>query len=135
MLLALLLLVVLAVAQCVESPELQNGTLRVIEALDPGALDSDEAGEDPLHIVQEGIAFVKANEKGNILWYQSSWDVSQSRVLLERALVLSGWQTQSAEDEQILSLSYAQSAVAGGGSLYASFYETDEGCSILIELL
>ncbi|MDR1089087.1 MAG: hypothetical protein LBL23_07445 [Coriobacteriales bacterium] len=132
---ALLLLAVLAIAECAESPALQNGTFGVIEALDRGTLDSSATEDDPLHIAQEGIVFVEANEGGSILWYTSSWNASQSRVLLERALVLSGWQTRSTEQEELLVLSYAHSAVAGGGSLYASFYETAEGSSILIELL
>lgn len=97
--------------------------------------DSAENPIDPLGIRQEGIVFMQASEDGSILWYQGMWSVSQSRALLERALILKGWQSLSTEQEQVMSFAYSPNATAGGGSLYASFYETEQGCTILVELM
>lgn len=75
------------------------------------------------------------NEKGSILWYQSTWNVEQSRALLERSLILQGWQNMSPDNEPIMSFLYAPNGLAAGGTLIISFYPLEDGCSILIEVL
>ncbi len=96
---------------------------------------SSNGALDPLRLNQEGIVLMRSNAEASILWYQSNWDVSQSRVLLERALVYQGWQPLHAGDDQIMSFVYDPHALAGGGSLLASLYPNDTGCSILIETM
>jgi len=120
-LLAFVFLAVLALWQCIEascSREL-----------------GDSSRADPLAIEQVGIAFMDANDESSIIWYQSFWDVSQSRILLERSLVLQGWQSLSTVDEPVMSFVYISGGSSRGSSLLASFYSLEEGCSILIELL
>ncbi|MCL2807717.1 MAG: hypothetical protein FWD27_06125 [Coriobacteriia bacterium] len=100
-----------------------------------GSRGSDEnVLSDPLLLDQEGFVFMDANIERSILWYQSFWDVFQSRALLQRALDLKGWQPLSTDDEAMMCFEYAPSGLAGGGLLYASFYSTEEGCSVLIEV-
>ena len=90
---------------------------------------------DPLGIEQAGITFMDANEKMSILWYQSSWNVEQSRALVERSLVLQGWQSLSEDDEAVMSFLYAPSGSAAGGTLIIGLYPLQDGCSVLVELL
>jgi len=150
-LLALVALAVLALEQCLENSQVIKSTLdfAATQSL-PGQTNSTTpeqaqgdrsswsgGGEltDPLGIKQEGIALKATDEQGNILWYQSIWDLSQSRVLLEHSLALQGWQALSSQDELLTSFSYAPAGHATGALLQASFYQTEGGCSILIELL
>jgi hypothetical protein len=147
----LLFLASLSLWQCVERKVTQGNRAALSELLErevvgseaPAALEqsgkdltqSNSYGSDPLALNQAGITLLRTNEKGSILWYQSSWDLSQSRVLLERALVAQGWETLSEQREEIQSFVYAPNAIAMGRTLLASFYPTQEGTSILIELL
>lgn len=104
------------------------------QSVDPAA-SGNTATADPLGLAQAGIDFVDNSQDGHILWYQSFWDVPQSRVLLERALGIQGWQPISADDELVMSFIYAPAGVARGPSLLISFYPLEMGCSILVELL
>jgi len=150
-LLALVALAILALWQCAESSLEESNLSDFAAILNLSAGEGTDAPKyelgsntevqgarqsaDPLALEQEGINFMDMNTGGNILWYQSIWDVSQSRVLLERALIFQGWQSMGEEGDTLMSFVYAPSEIAGGSSLLASFYPLDEGCSILIELL
>ena len=147
----LLFLSALALWQCAEGSLKRSSVLGITEIL--GLFDEDGSPEgegeqrdnsvepngfllgDPLAIGQEGIVLMDANDEMSILWYQSIWDASQSRILIERSLVLQGWQSMSTDDEPVMTFVYAPRGFAGGGSLLVSFYSLEEGCSILIELL
>lgn len=140
-LLALLVfLTSLAVWQCAEGSQLQTSVLKTMSTSnEPLGFEQEGAASstpnDPLGFEQEGFDFMQASETGGILWYQSSWNATQSRALLERELILRGWQLVSASTEQPLCFVYAPSATAAGGTLYAMLYATEQGCSIVIELL
>lgn len=133
MLVMLVGLGILALWQCVEQAQEQSSMHEMAGVL------SDEGSAalhlDPLGIEQEGITLRRASERGSILWYQSSWSNTQSKVLIQRTLIFAGWQMMSADDEQVLCFSYAPTATDGGGLLYASFYEVQEGCSVLVEVV
>jgi len=90
---------------------------------------------DPLNIEQSGITLMDCNEAASILWYQSTWNVEQSRALVERSLSRQGWQSLSTDDEPVMSFLYAPGGLAAGGTLILSLYPLEDGCSILIELL
>ncbi len=139
-LLTALCCLVLSLWQCIESSAAQTQILGIAEALfseeaSDGAQLEEEGSTDALGIAQEGILLKETNEEGSIRWYQSNWDVSQSKVLIQRSLALRGWQLLGTGEEQILSFHYAPSATANGGSLIVAFYYSEAGCSILIELL
>ena len=126
-----LVLLLLAAWQCAEASP-------VVRALERGSLSGgsvEGGGVDPLSISQEGIAFMQANDKGTIFWYESSWNIVQTKALFSKALGSGGWQCLSGDEEQALIFCYAANASSGGGSLYVCFYALEEGCSVLVELL
>jgi len=150
-LLIFILLLTLSIWQCAEKSLEQSSVLdfAAILSFNEGGGDCVPGSEqasgslsevrsqptDPLALGQDGIVFMEMNEEGSIYWYQSIWDVPQSRVLLERALVIQGWHSLNATDEQFMSFVYPTSNPAGGSSLLISFYPLEEGSSILIEVL
>ena len=150
-LLMLLALAILAVWQCTERSLAESSMPNFVAILNEslaeedttlvnetafGSTDPNDSQQiDPLVLNQEGFSLMRISERGDILWYQSNWSVQQSRILLERALIHAGWESLSQEGEQVMSFSYTPNALVAGGTLVASFYPTEEGCSILIELL
>jgi len=150
-LLVLVLLALLALWQCVESSLKSSSAQPILGILGLSGGDANPANEsqldgssadscdglpdDPLALTQEGITFMDANDEMSILWYQSAWSITQSRSLIERSLILQGWQSMSTADEQVMSFVYASRGTASGGTLLMSFFSLEEGCSILIELL
>lgn len=151
-------LVSLAVAQGVQSASNQTGLVEAAHLLDDQTIQIDEVGSgtsgprldgsndessnesrdslgDPLGLNQEGVRFVEASQRGDILWYHSTWNDSQSRILIERALVLLGWQKTSFDEEELMSFAYPPSATAAGAYLLLALYENESGCTILIELM
>ena len=144
-------LLALTIWQGIERSQKQTDTLGFIDVLESARAEKDELSGaeqsdfhsgsggigfyDPFGVEQEGVALMQVSEGGDIYWYQSSWSSEQSRVLLERALIFSGWESLSKEEEEIMSFVYAQTATANGNSLIATFYDLDQGCSILLELM
>lgn len=142
---------VLALWSCVEDARTGSATVVFEEALkvisspdgssgEEGHRDftletSESSAVDPLQLNQEGFELRQVSPEGNTLWYQSSWSISQSRILLERALALQGWEPLHGCSEAMLSFMYAPTATAGGGLLLANFYTHTSGCSLLIEIL
>lgn len=127
------LLGLLMLWQCAEQAQKQSALSEMA-----GLISSEASASvtlDPLGLEQEGIELRRASDKGSILWYQSSWDNHQSKVLIQRTLIFAGWQMVSRDDEQVLCFSFAPSATDAGGLLYASFYDVQEGCSVLIEVV
>lgn len=90
---------------------------------------------DPLALEQEGFTFMQSNEKADIFWYRSQWGLAESRSLFERALALKGWRLVSSAEEQLMCFVSAPTAYAEGGTLSASFYALESGCSILVEVM
>ena len=134
-------LVMLALWQCAENMVGQEGRGLIpqfaqaqIGATNP-VPPAPPSVREPLGIEQAGIVFKDSNEEGSILWYQSSWNVEQSRTLVERSLILQGWLNMSTEDEQVMSFLYAPHAHSNGATLIVSFYPLQEGCTILVETL
>jgi hypothetical protein len=126
----------LAVCQCAERTDEQGKVLSTLLAADELAAPPVGGSlPDSLAIEQDGITLVQRDEARGIFCYQSSWSVSQSRVLVERALLLQGWQTASEEGERMITFLFAPSATADGGTLLVSMYERTLGCSILAEYL
>ena len=151
LLLALVCLTALTLWQCLERGK-ESSSMPDFASIIDGTWGGSEAGlpeaqasgplvlngslpADPLRLDQEGIALMDVNSEGNILWYQSIWDDQQSRILLERSLVFQGWQSMGAEEDMLMCFAYAPTGLAAGGSLVASFYAVEDGCSILVELL
>lgn len=134
--------VALSLLQCYER-QFSAKTPGVFRSLELGSdaddltknFDETEIQIDPLYIEQEGISLIEIDKTSSIFWYESSWDVVKSAVLLERSLALNGWELLSSEEESLMCYSYPACDAAEGGFLYATLYGTEQGSSILIEVM
>jgi hypothetical protein len=90
---------------------------------------------DPLGIANQQIEYMESSQGGNIIWYQSSTTLTESAMLLDRALVAQGWQSLPSQQQGLLSFNHPESSTQAASFAYIALTQQVDSCSIVVTLM